>query len=373
MTRLLVLIWKELLELRQDPRMLPIVFIAPVFQLTVLGYAISTDVKNVPVVVVDSDRSAPLRELIEEFDASAYFTIEDTLSSVSEAAGWLETGRAWMVLAIPQGYGRQVQSGQPTVVQVIADGTDSNSASLALGYTTNLVAAYAQNIAEERRPPGVPRPGGLRADVRIWFNPELSSKDFLIPGVLALLLIVMTVVLASMGIVREKELGTLEQLNVTPLRRWELIVGKLLPYGFIGIIDIFLVVGVATLWFEVPLRGSFVLLFLMSLLFLVNTLGLGLFVSKVSNNQQQAMMSSVFFFVVPLMYLSGFIFPIDNMPAVIRPIAYAIPLTYYLVILRGIFLKGVGIAALWPQALGLLVWGTTILALATWRSRKTVG
>ena len=373
MRRLLVLIWKELLELRQDPRMLPIVFIAPVLQLTVLGYAISTDVKNVPVVVVDWDRSTESRELVEQFDASPYFTIEQTASSVDEAARWLETGRVWMVLAIPAGYGRDVESGRPTVVQVIADGTDANSTSLALGYTSDLVAAYAQRIAAARMPAGARPPGGLRADVRIWFNPELSSQDFLIPGVLALLLIVMTVVLASMGIVREKELGTLEQLNVTPLRRWELIVGKLLPYGLIGIIDIFLVVAVATLWFEVPLRGSFLLLFLMSLLFLVNTLGLGLFVSTISNNQQQAMMSAVFFFVVPLMYLSGFVFPIDNMPAVIQPVAYVIPLTYFLVILRGIFLKGVGIAALWPQALGLVVWGTTILALATWRSRKTVG
>ncbi len=373
MGRLLVLIWKELLELRQDPRMLPIVFIAPILQLTVLGYAISTDVKNVPTVLVDGDRSTGSRTLAEAFDASPYFTIEYTASSVDEAARWLETGQAWMVLAIPAGYGRDVQAGRPAVVQVVADGTDANSASLALSYTSNLVAGYAQEIAASRAPAGLRPPGGLRADVRVWFNPELSSKQFLIPGVLALLLIVMTVVLASMGIVREKELGTLEQLNVTPLRRWELIVGKLLPYGLIGVIDIFLVVAVATLWFEVPLRGSFLLLFLMSLLFLVNTLGLGLFVSTISDNQQQAMMSAVFFFVVPLMYLSGFVFPIDNMPAVIRPIAYAIPLTYYLVILRGIFLKGVGIAALWPQALGLAVWGATILALATWRSRKTVG
>jgi ABC-2 type transport system permease protein len=373
MRRLLVLIWKELLELRQDRRMLPIVFVAPVLQLTVLGYAISTDVRDVPVVVVDSDRSTRSRDLVERFDASKYFTIEDTLSSVEEAAHWLETGRAWMVMNIPAGYGRDLQSGRPTTVQVIADGSDANSTSVALGYTNNLIAAYAERLAETRRPAGTISPGGLRADVRIWFNPELSSKDFLIPGVLALLLIVMTVVLASMGIVREKELGTLEQLNVTPLKRWELILGKLLPYGLIGVIDIFLVVAVATLWFEVPLRGSFALLFLMSLLFLVNTLGLGLFVSTLSDNQQQAMMSAVFFFVVPLMYLSGFIFPIENMPAVIQPISYAIPLTYYLVILRGIFLQGVGLSVLWPQAVGLAAWGVTILALATWRSRKTVG
>lgn len=180
----------------------------------------------------------------------------------------------------------------------------------------------------------------------------------------------MTVVLASMGIVREKELGTLEQLHVTPLRRWQLVVGKLLPYGLIGMIDVFLVVGVAVFWFEVPLLGSFWLLFALSMVFLLTTLGLGLFVSTVSDNQQQAMMTSVFFFVTPMIYLSGFVFPIENMPAVIQPLTYLVPLRYFLVIVRGIFLKGVGLEVLWPQALALLAWGVTILGLATVRSQK---
>ena len=194
----------------------------------------------------------------------------------------------------------------------------------------------------------------------------------MIPGVLAILLIVMTVVLASMGIVREKELGTLEQLHVTPLRRWQLIVGKLLPYALIGIIDIFLVVGVAVGWFRVPLLGSFWLLFgLEPRLPARRRWASGLFVSTISDNQQQAMMTSVFFFVTPMMYLSGFVFPIESMPAWIQPVTYLIPLRYYLVIVRGIFLKGVGIETLWPQALALLVWGVAILGLATFRSQKT--
>jgi ABC-2 type transport system permease protein len=180
----------------------------------------------------------------------------------------------------------------------------------------------------------------------------------------------MTIVLASMGIVREKEMGTLEQLNVTPLRRWQLIVGKLLPYGLIGMIDVFLVVGVARLWFRVPLLGSFGLLFALSMVFLLSTLGLGLFVSTISENQQQAMMTAVFFFLTPMIYLSGFVFPIENMPAVIQPFTYLIPLRYYLVIVRGIFLKGVGLEVLWPQALALLAWGVAILGLATLRSTK---
>jgi ABC-2 type transport system permease protein len=274
-----------------------------------------------------------------------------------------------MALAIPVRYGQMVGAGAPATVQVVADGTDANSTNIALGYATNLVAAYAQDLMAARSP-GRSLPAGLQADVRVWFNPQLESKDFMIPGVLALLLIVMTVVLASMGIVREKELGTLEQLNVTPLRRWQLIVGKLLPYGLIGIVDIFLVVGVARFWFRVPMLGSFGLLFALSLVFLLSTLGLGLFVSTISQNQQQAMMSAVFFFMTPMIYLSGFVFPIENMPAVIRPFTYLIPLRYYLVIVRGIFLKGVGLEVLWPQALALLAWGLAILGLATLRSSK---
>lgn len=370
MRRLVFMIWKELLELRQDRRMLPIVFVAPVIQLVVLGYAATTDVKNVPIVVADLDRSSASRELIQTFDASPYFSVTAVVGGVGEIAPYLESGRAWMALSIPARYGQDVGSGAPTKVQVVADGTDANSTTIAVGYASNLVAAYAQDLLAARLP-GRRLPSGLEADVRVWFNPQLESKDFMIPGVLALLLIVMTVVLASMGIVREKELGTLEQLNVTPLRRWELIIGKLLPYGLIGVIDIFLVVGVARLWFRVPLLGSFGLLFALTLVFLLSTLGLGLFVSTVSQNQQQAMMTSVFFFVTPMIYLSGFVFPIENMPKVIQPITYLIPLRYYLVIVRGIFLKGVGLAVLWPQALALLAWGLTILGLATVRSTKT--
>jgi ABC-2 type transport system permease protein len=206
--------------------------------------------------------------------------------------------------------------------------------------------------------------------VRIWFNPRLESRDFMIPGVVALLLLVVTTNLSSMGLVREKELGTLEQLNVTPLARTELIVGKLLPYALVGLIDVVLVLIVALWWFEVPMRGSIPLLFAMSLVYLVSTLGLGLFVSSISATQQQAMMTSIFFFLTPMIYLSGFIFPIENMPALIQPVTYLIPLRYFLVILRSIFLKGVGLEVFWPQALALAAWGIGMLALAIARSSK---
>ncbi len=278
------------------------------------------------------------------------------------------TGTAWLALAIPAGYGARIHGQEPAVVQLIADGTDANSTTVALGYATALIDGYGQTLDAAR-----PAPAGIDARIRIWYNPQLESRDFMIPGVLALVLLVVTANLAAMAIVREKELGTLEQLNVTPLRRWELIVGKLLPYGLIGMVDILLVVAVAVYWFEVPLRGSFALLFGLSLLYVFCTLALGLLISTISATQQQAMMTATFFFLTPMVYLSGFIFPIDNMPAVIRPFTYLIPLRYFLVIVRGIFLKGIGLELLWPQAASLAAWGAVVLSLAVARSRKRAG
>ena len=371
MRRLLHLIRKELIELRQDPRLFSIVIMAPLLQLTVLGYAATTDVKNVPLIVVDADRSPGSRELISRFEAADHFTVVGMLGSTSEIAKWLDRGDAWMALSIPAGYGHHLEAGQPVTVQVVADGTDSNSTNVALGYARALVGGYAQELAAERlRPTRVERL--VNAEIRVWFNPGLESRAFMIPGIVALLLLVVTTNLSSMAIVREKEIGTLEQLNVTPLARWELIVGKLLPYAFIGLLDVVLVLLVAIYWFEVPMRGSLVLLFAMSLVYLLSTLGLGLFISTISNTQQQAMMTTTFFFLIPMIYLSGFIFPIENMPGWIQPLTHLIPLRYFLVILRGLFLKGVGLETFWPQALALAGWGIVILTLATLRSSKTL-
>ena len=368
MKRLGHIIRKELLELRQDPRLFGIVIVAPIIQLTLLGYAATTDVRNVPIVVVDQDASSESRELVSRFEASPSFQVVDRVTSTDRIDRYLNAGEAWMALDIPADYGERIRAGLPTTVQVVADGTDANSTNVALGYAGTLVASYAREIAS---PPGRFQGPLVTADVRVWFNPQLESKDFMIPGILALLLLVVTTNLSSMSIVRERELGTLEQLNVTPIARWELIVGKMLPYAFIGLIDVLLVVFVALVWFEVPLRGSFVLLLAMCALYLLSTLGLGLFVSTISSTQQQAMMTASFFFLIPMVFLSGFVFPIENMPEVIQPVTYLIPVRYFLVILRGIFLKGVGLETLWPDALALTGWGVAILVLATLRSSKT--
>jgi ABC-2 type transport system permease protein len=365
--------WKEIIELRQDPRIFGIIFIAPVVQLAILGYAATTDVRNVPIVIVDADRSAGSQDLISRFTGSGIFQIVDVVSDLRDVDRYLESGDAWMALSIPASYGGSVAAGRPATVQLVADGSDASSTNIALGYASNLIARYTQDMVEQRHAssaqPGA-MGGSIEPRVRIWFNPTLESRYFMLPGIFALLLLVVTSNLSSMAIVREREIGTLEQLNVTPLGRLELIVGKLLPYGIVGLIDVVIVLLVIVFWFEVPLRGSFWLLLGMSLIYLLTTLGLGLFTSTISHTQQQAMMTSTFFFLIPMMYLSGFIFPIENMPEAIQPITYLIPLRYFVVILRGIFLKGVGLETLWPQALALLAWGTAILTLAYMRSSK---
>jgi drug efflux transport system permease protein len=373
--RIFYVMWKEVIELRQDPRIFGIIFIAPVVQLTVLGYAATTDVRHVPIVIADADRSAESQELISRFTGSGIFELVDVVSTVRAVDRHLERGDAWMALSIPTRYGENVAAGRPATLQVLADGSDASSTNIAMGYAANLIAGYTQDLVEERgRAAGsteLPAGGSaIEPRVRVWFNPTLESRYFMLPGIFALLLLVVTSNLSSMAIVREREIGTLEQLNVTPLGRLELILGKLLPYGVIGLIDVLIVLIVIVFWFEVPLRGSFWLLFAMSLVYLLTTLGLGLFISTISHTQQQAMMTSTFFFLTPMMYLSGFVFPIENMPDVIQPLTYLIPLRYFVVILRGIFLKGVGLETLWPQALALFSWGAIVLTLAVMRSSK---
>jgi ABC-2 type transport system permease protein len=371
MRRIRYLVWKELIELRQDPRLFGIVVMAPIIQLVALGYAATTDIRNVPVVIADPDRSTSSRELIARFQSSPTFSVVDVVGGIDDVDRFLESGRAWMAIAIPPGYGAMIESGRPQTVQVVADGSDANSAGVSLSYATGLIAAYGQELTSRSQKGPAPSRGGLEARVRVWYNPRLESREFMIPGIFALLLLVITTNLSSMGIVREKEVGTLEQLNVTPLGRAELIIGKLVPYALVGLIDVLLVLAVAILWFEVPLRGSVWLLFGMTLIYLLSTLGLGLFVSTVSSTQQQAMMTTTFFLLMPMIYLSGFIFPIENMPAAIQTVTYAIPLRYFLVILRSIFLKGVGLETFWPEALALTACGVVLLGLAIARLSKT--
>ena len=371
-SRILTLMWKEFIELRLNPRLFGLVVVAPIIQLTMLGYAATTDVKDVPIVVVDGDRSPISRQLIERFSASPRFRIVAEEYQPRGVDRHLEKGDAWLAIVIPAGLQTAIERNEPfeqRQIQILADGTDANSSGVALAYANGLISDFAAVLEAERT--GQSSAGGrIDGRVRVWFNPELVSKDFMVPGVLALLLLVITANLSSMAIVRERELGTLEQLNVTPLSRWELILGKLLPYALVGFLDVLLVVSVAVFWFEVPLRGSLLTLLAGSAVYLLCTLGLGLFVSTISATQQQAMMTATFFFLVPMVYLSGFIFPIENMPQIIQWVTTLIPLRYFLVIVRGVFLKGVGLDVLWPQFAALGTWGAVVLGLAAMRSRK---
>ena len=369
MRRILVLVRKEFLELRQMPVLLRLILIAPIMQLLLLGYAATTDVHNVPVVVVDNDRTDRSRELIERFAASPFFKIVAEETDTRQIDQHLSRGDAWLALVVPAGLEQAVNTQGPlgrSEVQLLADGSDANSSGIALAYASGLVRDFNNSIQAEKGAARAP----FNVSLRVWYNPELVSRDFMVPGVLAMLLLVITANLSSMAIVRERELGTLEQLSVTPLTRWELILGKLLPYGIIGLLDAVMVVLVAIFWFKVPFDGSIWVLFGSTGLYLLCTLGLGLFVSTISSTQQQAMLTAIFFFLMPMIYLSGFTFPIENMPQVVQWVTYVIPLRYFLVIVRGVFLKGVGMDVLWPQALGLFIWGTTILTLAAWRSTK---
>lgn len=382
------LLIKELLQLKRDKKMIPVIFVAPAIQLLALGYAANLDVTRIPTVLVDLDHTAESREMIDRFSASGYFAWVGVEERAADAAPWLVNGRAQMALVVGEGFGEATASpakGRTARIQMLVDGTDSSAAGIGLGYAGALVSeqsarrvrAHLEEILRGgggvrggARGGGAQLAGRVETVPRVWYNPDLRSRWFYVPAVLAMVLMVLTMVLSSMGIVREKEIGTMEQLIVTPIRPWQLIVGKLLPYAMIGGIDMFIVLGIAVGWFGVPLRGSLALLVGLTMLFLLNTLGLGLLVSTVADNQQQAMMATTFVLMLPQIYLSGLLFPIDNMPEFFQILTYAIPLRYYAEILRAIFLKGAGIEALWTQALMLLAFGLAFLTLASLRFRK---
>jgi ABC-2 type transport system permease protein len=373
MHALLRMIVKEFLQLRQDRKMIPVLFVGPVFQVLALGYAANLDVTEIPTLVVDQDRSRASRDLLERFNGSRYFRVVGAEETAGAVEPWLVENRAQLALVIPAGYGDDVAAGRTPRLQMLADGTDSNSAVVGLGYASRLVSELgaslrAQTLGLDPRRP-VP-PSAIDLAPRVYYNPDLRSRWFYVPAVVAMVLMLVTMILPSMAVVREKEIGTLEQIIVTPLRPWQLILGKLVPFVIVGLVDLLLVTAVARGVFGVPLRGSLPLLVGLTLLFLLSTLGLGLLVSTLVGTQQQAMMFSAFVLMVPMIYLSGLIFPFENMPVLFQRVSVVIPLRYYAVILRAVFLKGSGLDVLWPQALALLAIGSTVIVLASLRFRK---
>lgn len=366
--RIVALLKKEFGQLFKDKKLLPLVFVAPVIQLIILGYAASFDIKNISIALCDQDKTKESRELAEKFVTSGYFTIEYATDDYGSIASYLDDNKVQMVVVIPHRFGDMIVGKEPARIQVLVDGSEGNTAAIGMSYLNQIVGQYSTHILTEVN--GGQPFGGINTEVRAWYNPELKSRVYMVPAMLVMILLITTMNLTAMAVVREKEIGTLEQLMVTPIHPWELIVGKLIPFIIIGAIDVVIVLVVMVFWFDIPILGSIPLLIGLTGFFLLTTMGLGLFVSTISHTQQQAMMVSQFFILQPMMYISGFTFPIDNMPKLLQAVSWLVPMRHFLVIVRSIILKGDGIGDLWLQGSILLAMGVTILGASILRFRK---
>ncbi len=364
---------KEFIQLRRDRRMLFIAFAAPIIQLTLFGYAATLDVKSVPVVVCDMDKSMQSRAVLNDLTASGYFVIQENVPSIADVRNSIDNNSAMVGIVIPDGLERDINAGRKAHLQTIIDGSNAIYATMVRSYLERIITNRALELSTgQMSKNGMSPVTPLDIQPRVWYNPTLKSRDFMVPGVFALVLMIISTVLTSMAIVKEKERGTIEQLIVTPIKPIELIAGKLLPFAVISLIDITLVTMVAVFWFQIPLQGSFILLFLLSALFMLTTLGLGLLISTVSKTQQQAMMISMLL-IMPIILLSGVMSPIDNMPVAVQYFTLLIPLRYFIVIVRSIFMKGAGMSILWPDATALAVFGIVLFLLSVSRFNKRIG
>ena len=373
--RLKAMLVKEFIQVLRDPRMRFVVFVIPAVQTVIFGYAVNTDVRQVATALYDLDNSSQSREIAARFLKSGYFQLREQVYDEKRAQELIDRGEVKAVLRMNHGLGEQLAGGRGGAVQLILDGTDSNTAGIALNYATRIVASYSAELqldAASRRAGRQFQFRGVELASRAWYNENLESRNFYVPAVITNIVFIITMLLSSMAVVREKEIGTIEQVIVTPIGKGEFILGKTIPFVLIGFINVTLISLVAVFWFEVPLRGSIALLFGATALFLMSSLGIGLLISTVSRTQQQAMMTA-FFVIFPSILLSGFAFPIESMPPLVQWITYLNPMRFFLVIIRAIFQKGVGIDILWPQLLALLIIGVSILSTAVLRFKKTLG
>lgn len=366
---------KEFIQIFRDPRLRAVILFMPLLQTIIFGYAINIDVYNVRVAIYDLDRSSASRAFTDSLVRSGYFSLVSPPEKDEDLARILDHGKASLVIQINAGFEQQLQGGNRAEVLMLIDGSDANTASIVQSYIARIIQQYSIEWIKDHPNSAVSLHAltrGVKLESRTWFNDTLVSRNFYIPGVIAILLTLVTLTMTSMSIVREKEIGTMEQLIVTPITRVQFVIGKTLPYILIGLFDVIGILLVSAYWFEVPIRGNLVLLFFAISLYLLTTLGLGLFVSTISNTQQEAMLSA-FMMYFPLVLLSGFIFPIANMPAPIQWLSAINPLKHFLIIIRGIFLKGIGLGVLWPQMLALASIGAIVLWQATRRFHKTLG
>ena len=363
MERLKPMLVKEFLQILRDPRMRMVVFGLPVIQMLVMAFALTTDVTRIRTALYDRDRSVASRALVEAFVAGDYFRIVAAPRTEAEVRRVLDTGRVRAVVAIPAGFGRDLSAGRPAPVQVLCDGTDSNTTAIVLGYAE----AIAARFNAERGVGG----GPVTVATRAWFNPNQESRLYYVPALIAVMLLVFSIMLTSIGIVREKEIGTIEQVMVTPIANLEFILGKTIPYMLTGYFSMTVMLGAAMLLFGVRIHGSLLLLYILTGIYLAGNLGLALWISAGARTQQQALLTA-FLIIMPCVMLSGFMFPIHNMPLAVQAATYINPMRWYLIILRGVVTKGVGLAILWPAVVGQSALAVGFILLASRRFRKTL-
>lgn len=366
---------KELLQVKRDKKMLAIIFMAPILQLIFLGYAANMDVNIVHTTIYDMDKTETSRNFINSLVETGYFQIDYNANSYEEITDLLNEGKTLVAIVIPKDFEKKINRRETTQLQTIFEGSDASKASMALGYIQGVSTRFSQNLIMETKDKlgmKISLAGSLTPEVRVWYNPEMKSRVFMVPGILGLVLMISTISLMSMAVVREREIGTMEQLIVTPIKKYQLLLGKLIPFTMIGFVILVIVMILMTQWFGIIVRGNRLFLLFAAFLFILSNLGLGLFISTVSKTQQQAMMASVFAVMMPMIYLSGFAFPIENMPKFFQYISYAIPLRYFITIIRGVVLKGIGFSSLWMETLILFGMGVSILVLSANRFSKKI-
>ncbi len=373
MRTILHIIKKEFLQLKRDPKMFAIILVAPVFQLIFLGYAVNMDVEKVPTVIFNQDNSKTSREFLEKFSGNRYFEFVEQVDNYRDLQSHIDNGTASLAIVIPNDFEKRIAKNEVADIQAIFDGSDGNKASITAGYLQKIVGDYSIKLLKTRMDKTgrfITPIGQITPEIRAWYNPELTTRVYMIPGIVGLLLSIITLILTSLAIVKEREIGTLEQIIVTPIKPIQLILGKLIPFAILGFAAVTIVLIAMNLIFGIAPRGSVPFLFATTLLYILSTLGLGLLVSTVSKTQQQAMMLAIFVIMLPMTFLSGFAFPIENMPKIIQGITYLIPLRYFMTIMRGIILKGVGFAELWFDVTMLFVIGSTVFTLSILRFKK---
>ncbi len=368
-TRLLAIARKEVLQLRRDPRSLILAFLLPVALLVFFGYAISWDVTNIRLAVLDQDHGQEARDLVDALLASGRFELAQRLERPADIGPLLDRGRARLALVIPPRFAADLEGGRTAEVQAIVDGSDANTATIAIGYLQAVIQQYSTETMFQTRRARLP----ITVATRIWYNEELASRNMIVPGLVAVIMMIIAGLLTSLTIAREWERGTMEQLAATPVSRLEVVLGKLLPYLAIGLVDVAFCSLLGVLIFHVPFRGDALFLMAATFAFLVGTLGLGLFISALARSQLLATQIGMIATFLPGFLLSGFMFPIDNMPVALRLITYLVPARYFLVVTRGIFLKGVGPDVLWVQGLLMIAYAGVGLGLAARAFRKELG